>query len=256
MEEHAHTEETHSNKTDSRKQQSMPQLTVPSAIVLNALIIGASIIIAAVMLGGHFTTGAGVAKDDQAQQPTVTADIKNVKTDGAPFVGNPQAKVALAYWSDYQCPFCKQFETRTFQSILKDYVQSGKVAIVFKDFSFLGDDSDTAAEYGHAMWDLYPDKYFAWREAMYNAQDGENTGFGNEASIVKLTATVPGVDAGKVQKQVSTKKDIYQKMIEADKIEGASMGIQGTPSFITGKKLISGNNPYTDFQKALDAQLK
>ena len=255
MEEHAHTEETHTSEHGSHKKEQMPQLTVPSAIILNAFIIGASVIIAALMLGGHFTTGAGTAKDDTAQQPTVAADIKNVKTDGAPFVGNPQAKVALAYWSDYQCPFCKQFETTTFQNILKDYVQSGKVAIVFKDFSFLGDDSVTAAEYGHALWDLYPDKYFAWREAMYNAQDGENTGFGNEASIMKLTATVPGVDAGKVQKQVSAKKDVYQKMIEADKAEGASMGIQGTPSFITGTKLISGNNPYADFKKALDSQL-
>ncbi len=255
MEEHAHTEGSHASENVSHKKEQMPQLTIPGAIVLNALIIGASVIIGAIMLGGHFTTGAGVAKDDSAQ-PSVAVDIKNVKADNSPFVGNPQAKVVLAYWSDYQCPFCKQFETTTFQTILKDYVQSGKVAVVFKDFSFLGDDSTIAAEYGHAVWDLYPNVYFAWREAMYNAQDGENTGFGDEASIMKLTATVPGIDASKVQKQVSAKKDAYQKMIEADKSEGASMGVQGTPSFITGKKIISGNNPYADFKKALDDQLK
>ena len=45
-------------------------------------------------------------------------------------------------------------------------------------------------------------------------------------------------------------------MIQADQTEGASMGVQGTPSFITGKKIIAGNNPYADFKKALDSQLK
>ena len=255
MDEHTFTEVVIERESAPQKKDQALQLTVPMAIIINACIIGLSIVVSAVMLGGHFSSGvgAGTQKGDSAQ-PSVAVNIKNVKTEGAPFVGNPQAKVVLAYWSDYQCPFCKRFETTTFQTILKDYVQSGKVAVVFKDFPFLGDDSMTAAEYDHAVWELYPDTYFAWREAMYNAQDGENTGFGDETSILKLTATVPGIDAVKVKKQVATKKETYDKMIQADQTEGASMGVQGTPSFITGKKIIAGNNPYADFKKALDSQ--
>ncbi len=226
------------------------EIGVPMAIILNAIIIGIAIIIAAVLLGGHTSP-----KQDQPA-PVVTVDIKNVKTAGDPFIGNPQATVVLAFWSDFQCPYCKVFETTTFQTILKNYVQSGKVAVVFKDYPFLGPDSTTAGMYGRAVWDLYPNTYFAWREAMYNAQDKENSGFGDEASIVALTGTVPGIDAAKVQKQVAAKKDVYAKAIEADRQEGVDFGIEGTPSFITGTKLIVGNSPYSSFSAAFDAQLK
>ncbi len=262
MDEHNHTE--HSAEAHEHKKEPVRELSVPGAIVINGLIIAVAIIIAALMLGGRFSGTAQNAQPSAtagdpsaaAPQPTLAVDIKNVTTAGEPTVGNPQAPVVLAYWSDYQCPFCKMFETTTFQTILKNYVQSGKVKVVFKDFTFLGPDSTTAALYARAVWDLYPDTYFAWREAMYNAQDGENAGFGDEASILKLTATVPGIDAAKVKAQVTAKTDVYQKSIDADRAEAASMGIQGTPSFIIGTKLISGNSPLSDFTAALDAQLK
>ena len=233
-------------------------LSVPKAIIINGIIIGASIIIAAAfVMHGPFKQATGTATTPSAGQPQpVAANIKDVKLSGEPFIGNPKAPVTVAYWSDYQCPYCKKFETTSFQNVLKDYVASGKVTIVFKDYAFLGPDSTTAALYERAVWDLYPTQFLSWREAMYNAQDDENSGFGNEASVVKLTATVSGIDAAKVQHQVATKKDDYQKMIDADRAEGLNFGIEGTPSFITGKQLIPGFIPYATFADALNSQLK
>jgi protein-disulfide isomerase len=253
MNEHTHIHDEH--VTHDHKKEGI-QLSVPGAIVLGAFIISISILLAATMLGGHFGSGAGANTDTTKGEPAVAPDIKNVALQGLPFIGNPEAPVILAYWSDYQCPFCKIFETTTFQTILEKYVQSGKVAVVFKDFAFLGPDSTTAAVYSRAVWELYPEKYFAWREAMYNAQDEEHGGFGDEASIVKLTGTIPGLDAAKIKNLVATKMDTYQALLNADREEGISMGIDGTPSFITGTKSISGNVPFADFAKVLDAQLK
>ncbi|MBI2023890.1 thioredoxin domain-containing protein [Candidatus Giovannonibacteria bacterium] len=69
----------------------------------------------------------------------VDVDIKN-----EPFIGDPNAPVTIAYWSDFQCPFCQRFEQNTLPTLVDQYVKTGKVKIVFKDFQFLGPDSQDA----------------------------------------------------------------------------------------------------------------
>jgi protein-disulfide isomerase len=128
-----------------------------------------------------------------------------------PFVGKADAPLTMAYWSDYQCPFCKAVDVGgvpqipvepSFPTLMKDYVETGKLKIVFKDFAFLGQDSITDAEYARAVWALYPDKYYQWREAMFKAQDAEgDQGFGDAASVDALTKKIAGIDLTKVKGQ-------------------------------------------------------
>ncbi len=142
------------------------------------------------------------------------------------------------------------------KELIKNYVDTGTVKIVFKDYQFLGPDSTTAALYGRAVWELYPDKYFIWHEAMVKKQDAENGGFGNETSVKNLTATISGIDGAKVSEKVSSSKDEYQKAIEADKAEGDAMGIQGTPGFVIGKENLFGAQPLSAFTPLIDSLLK
>lgn len=118
-------------------------------------------------------------------------DSKDLAAAADPIMGKADAPVTIVFWSDFQCPFCKSFELNTLPQIVKDYVDTGKVKIVMMDFTFLGNDSVTAALYNRSVWKLFPDKYFAWRTAMYTAQDQEgDQGFGNADSIDQLDSTV------------------------------------------------------------------
>lgn len=228
-------------------------LYIPGAIVLAGLIIGVSLIIA---FGGGSASIGGVEKPQDV-------DIADVDLTGDPYIGKEDAPVVLAYWSDYQCPFCKAVEVGHPQIptepalpiLIRDYVETGKLRIVFQDYAFLGPDSMTAALYGRAVWDLYPSLYFEWREAMYEAQDEEHAGFGDEASTLTLTRGIKGIDADKVKAQVAAKTDEYTALIQADQAEGAKFGITGTPGFITGKTLIGGAVAPSEFIAAIDAQL-
>ncbi len=234
-----------------------PVISLAQAVLLNAFIIGIAIVAAAlIMVHGPFAGGDKDGSAQKAETGPMMPDIAKIKTAGEPYIGYANAPVTLAYWSDYQCPFCKQFETGAFQTVLQKYVSTGKVKVVFKDFAFLGPDSTTAALYDRAIWDLYPQQYFTWREAMYNAQDKENDGFGDDASIAKLSATIAGVDVQKVSRRIVSRKDAYQKLIDADRAEGVSFGVQGTPSLITGTKLIPGLVSYETIAAAIDLQLK
>lgn len=219
----------------------------------------------AVVVAGLLIAGAVVWNGSRPSTPSINSgqagtapkvDIKNVKVDGNPFIGKVNAPVTVAVWSDFQCPFCKRFETETLPLIVQDYVQAGKVKVVFMDFAFLGSDSTVAGEYNRAVWKLYPDKYFAWRAAMYEAQDAENGGFGNVASIDKLNATIAGIDAVKVASDVKANASIYEAAMNVDKAEGQKAGINATPSFVIGTQVIQGAYPYPTFQAAIDLLLK
>lgn len=254
MEEHNHSHH------ELPVRQDKSSLYMPIAIVIAGLFIAGGLFLGLSSKGGGTPAVAGA----QPAQPAV--DIKDVKTDNEPFIGSASAPVVMAFWSDYQCPFCKAFEVggvpqittaSVLPTLIKQYVDTGKVKIVFLDFPFLGNDSNTGAEYGRAVWELYPSQYFAWRTAMYKAQDAEgDVGFGNAATIDKLDATIPGIDAAKVKALVVAKKDSYDKVIQADLQEGTAMGVTGTPAFIIGKTLISGDEPLSAFTPVIDPLLK
>jgi protein-disulfide isomerase len=222
-----------------------------------AIIVGA-IIIAAVFAFGHGTTATPAA--GTAGSAGVPSDISKVKTDGEPFVGNANAPVTMALYFDYQCPFCKQFEQQVTPALFDAYVKTGKVKIVLKDFQFLGEDSTTDALFARAMWEAYPDHFYDWFKAMMDAQDEEgDKGFGDLDSVKTLTAKIDGVDVNKVVKLMTDKKDAYQAAIDADRKEGAALGINGTPSIIVGKKLFTAISPQdftTGITNEINAQLK
>ena len=215
------------------------KLSVPAAVIIGAVIIGA-----AIFFSNMVRPIAGGAS------ATPSVNIKDVTTAGEPFIGDPNAP-AIAYFSDYQCPFCKNFDLTILPGIKKDYVDTGKVRIVFKDFVFLGPDSTTAALFARSVWALYPDQYFAWREAMYTAQDQEDGGFGDRPSIEKLTATIPGIDVAKVAADLDANTAKYQALIDASSAEAQKIGVDSTPSIIVGKTLLSGGGTLASYEDVI-----
>ncbi len=223
---------------------------LPAAVVLAGLFIAGAV----VWNGSHPAAGtAGVPTPGAA--PSV--NIKDVTTTGDPFIGQLNAPTTIAFWSDFQCPFCKQFEVTTLPQIIQTYVNTGKVKIVFKDFPFLGPNSLVDAEYARAVWALYPSQYFAWRTAFYDQQPQENSlsATANLTWITGVTKSIAGIDAAKVAAAVTANKAAYDAAIQADKAEGQKFGVNATPSFIIGTQLIAGAYPYANFQAAIDSVL-
>ncbi len=229
-------------------------LSTPVAVIIAGIIIAAAIV---------FTNGRGGDDNKQpaaaqgAPKAQVAVDIAKVKTAGEPFIGNANAPVTIAFWSDYQCPFCKRFSNDSIAGLKKDYVNSGKVKIVFKDFVFLGDDSKTAALFARAVWEAAPEKFGEWHDAMMDKQDGENSGWGNAEDVQALTNQILGNDKGaQVATLVKTKSDTYQAALDANRAEATGFGISGTPATIIGKTFISGAQPYSVVKAAVEKLLK
>lgn len=220
-----------------------------------SIIIAGVIIAGAVVLASKQPVAQPVAATPQ-QPAAVAVDIAQVKTDGEAFIGKADAPVTIAYWYDYQCPFCQKNEEETMPQIIKNYVDTGKVKIVFKDYQFLGPDSQTLGKYSRAVWEVAPTKFYQWHKAIFDNQGRENTGWATQSVVTSLTTKVLGAgDTAKISALVTSKGDTYQKEMDADKAEGTAMGISGTPGAIIGKQLVSGAQPYAAFQAAIDAAL-
>ena len=232
---------------NEEKQNKSNNLTIALSLIIVGLIIAGAI---------YFRGDNKGNNPSQVPSQTTTVDISKVDIKDEPFIGDPNAPVTIAYWSDFQCTFCGRFEKETMPKIVDKYVKTGKVKIVFKDFQFLGPDSIDAGLVENAVWDLYRDQYEAWHDAMFEAQDEENGGFGNLDSILTLIRTkLPSIDADKIKTQVDSERASYEKEMDADKAEGSSFGINGTPGFIIGNQVISGAQPINVFTSLIDSEL-
>ncbi len=231
-------------------------LTPVAIIVAGAMISGAIVWTAQqAQQSVAYAPPAATQPGQSAEPPAPPADIAQVNLDGAAFIGDANAPVAMAYWFDYQCPFCKQEEETVFPQLIKDYVDTGKLRIVFKDFAFLGPDSQAASFAARAVWEVAPDKFRAWHKAMFDKQDEENGGWGNKADILALTRTIDGIDAAKVEELMDSRASDYTNAMQADANEGYAQGVGGTPSFLIGKEMIVGAQPYERLKTAIETVL-
>jgi protein-disulfide isomerase len=203
--------------------------------------------------------GAAAGQPPQAP-PLQPVNASAVNTSGEPYMGEPNAPVTIVEWSDYQCPYCQQFELTILPMLDSRYIKTGKVKIVFKDFQFLGPNSITAGEVARAVWEAYPKDYFQWRQTIFQNQGEENRNADPNglATYLNLTAKVPGIDTNKIAQLVAQNKPQYDAAIKAGQTESGKFGVDGTPSFVigNGNPPIIGGAPFQQFSKLIDAQKK
>ena len=170
---------------------------------------------------------------------------------GSPILGNPSAPITVLEWGDYQCTFCYKFHQTTLKTIENDYIKTGKVKVIFKDFPLNGDDSLLAAEASYCAHDQ--GKYWQFHDELYQNWAGERTGWVNRESL--------NIFANNVDMDLEDFTDCLDNHIHQDKVNqiynfGKEIGIDATPSFLifNGEKIIKvrGNQPLEVFLKTFD----
>lgn len=230
-----------------------PNLYTPIAIVVAGIIVAG-----AVLVIGHAGSGAPVATTGGATQPSATATVNaaQVASHNDPMIGSANAPLIIDYWFDYQCPFCKENEVNNMSQLVKDYVDTGKVKLVFKDFAFLGPDSDTLGHWARAVWQVAPTKFEAWHAAIFANQGEENTGWATAAVLKQITAGVlTAAQTAQVQQLATADATKYQSDMDADKQEGTNDGVSGTPAMLIGNQLVAGYESYSQLSQTIDQQL-
>ena len=195
-------------------------------------------------------TGGTVVNNNQQGNNNVPTGIVDVSADDDPSLGDENAPITIIEFSDFQCPFCARFREQTFDQLKTDYIDTGKVRLVYRDFPLSSihpmaqkgaEASECADEQG---------KFWEYHDVLFQKQD-EWTATG--VSKLKEYAGELSLDQSKFDSCLDDGK--YEDEVAKDFQDGADSGVQGTPSFFINGKQLSGAQPFAAFKQVIDAEL-
>ena len=177
---------------------------------------------------------------------------------GDPFKGQPDAKLTLIEFSDYQCPFCARHVRETLPQLEREYIATGKIKYVFRNFpiasihplAFKAHEAANCAGEQGKYWEMH-DRLFANSNAL-------------GLKALPQHAETLGLDLPKFQQCLDSGK--HASKINSDLADGQKAGVQGTPTFFLGLtdpkdlnlkvlRIIRGAQPYAAFKAAIDSLL-
>jgi protein-disulfide isomerase len=251
------------------KSESNSFITTPTAILIGSILIAISILISggAVQIRGFNsgTTGTGIAPTASIS-PTAAAPADpttaTVSVDDDPVLGQANAPVTIVEFSDYECPFCKRHFEQTYSQLKTNYIDTGKVKLVFRDLPLSFHDplatkqaiaANCAREQGN------DETYFKMHDEIFKTTSSNGSGMTMD-QLYGLAGTV-GIDQAAFKSCIDADK--YKEEVTKDLADANSAGASGTPSFVIGPSgdqvsgaLIVGAQPYASFQAEIDKLLQ
>ena len=196
----------------------------------------------------------------QNQLPTQQAKPPvKISIDNDPIIGNPDAPITIIEFSDFQCPFCARFHVQTLPLLLEEYINQGKVKLVFRDFPIQNLHPNALPASVAAECANDQGRFKEMHDALFDNQDQWNkletadalALFSQYASEIKL-------DQDTFDSCLTNGEHIEE--IRKDLEDGRDYGVSGTPGFFVGNDEIGfvelkGAQPYESFKKIIDAQL-
>ena len=175
--------------------------------------------------------------------------------NASPYLGDENAPITLVEFGDYQCLFCNKFFHETESAILTNYVETGKVKIIFKDFTIIGPDSIAAANAAHCANDQ--GKFWEYHDTLYNNWGGENNDWASSENLLKFAQSIE-LNEEDFKKCTEDKK--YDQLVTSSNNDARTLGLTGTPGFfVIGRDnqitKIPGAQPYESFQKIFEYEL-
>ncbi len=246
-------------------------VSVPAAIIIGSVLISVAILISGGILKLNGFAKGGVSPNPvvagASAQPVLTPEPENtgpveVSVDDDPVTGDKNAKLTMIEFSDYECPFCKRYFDTTYLEIMKNYVDTGKMKIVYRDLPLsFHQNAHKEAQAANCAKDQGGDSaYFKFHDEMFTKTTSNGTGL----SIEELPALASNVGLnGSLLKQC-LESGKHKEEVDKDIADASKAGADGTPSFFIGKSTpngvisgvrIVGAQPFSAFKTVIEEQL-
>jgi protein-disulfide isomerase len=225
-----------------------------------ALIVGVAL--AFIMVGGAVaavlmnspSTALNNDNNNEVIQRIVAPISENVPVLAA---DGGSSNITMVEFGDYQCQYCARFHNETKNQIMNNFVDTGQIKFVFKDFVINDLPSDRAstlaAEASYCAADQ--GKYWQYHDELYDNSRGENTGWVSENSL-KQFATRIGIQ-NLTEFSGCLENHTHRDLVEANTQLANVIGLRSTPSFViisneTVPIAIEGAQPFPVFKQAID----
>ena len=218
-----------------------------------ALLFVVSLFMGGISFPGGESSGNAIAPPSGGNiPPTQQPSVVSASADDDPFLGSENAPITLIEFSDYQCPFCGRFWSQTLDQIKTEYIDTGKVKFVYRDFPLdsIHPFATPAAEAAECVRDAAGgsnEAYFEYHDKIFTNQQALN----NEN--LKIWAQELGYN---IDSCLSSGK--FADEVRKDLADAQAAGGRGTPFFVIvgsdGKGTpLSGAQPFSAFKQILDA---
>ena len=167
---------------------------------------------------------------------------------GSTILGNPDAKITIVEFGDYQCTFCYKFHDETMKKIDQAYIKTKNVNFVYRDFPLNGPQSILASEASYCA--QKQNKFWEYHNTLYNNWGGENTGWITENVLLGFARDIE-LNLNDFS-QCLGNSEFRQKVLDSEQF-GREIGIDATPSFLIFNDnemyRIIGAQPFEKFEQ-------
>lgn len=218
------------------------------------ILLPASILVAALLVAGALVYSAGA----RSAAPSPIDSAASVSAEGLidddVILGDPSAQVTVVEFGDYQCPYCGRFFTDVESKLREEYIKTGKVRMVFRDFAFLSAESFNAAMATQCAAEQK--KFWEYHDGLFAAEviDGREHNGNLSDAFFKALASSLGMDRNRFDSCLLSKK--YEKEIAKDYNDGLAAGVTGTPTTFVDGQVISGAPDYSSVKQVIEQALK
>jgi protein-disulfide isomerase len=173
-----------------------------------------------------------------------------VTPEGEPYKGSPDAPLQLVEYSDFLCSHCGNFSD-ILNALSSDYVETGKVQIIFRNFAFLTPESSQAAQAAECALDQGADKFWRYHDLLY-AKRGTGRAAYSSPRLKEYAGQI-GLDTATFDACLDSGVKIDE--VQADYEEGRSQGVESTPSWFLNDQIVVGAVPEDELRQLLDNKL-
>ncbi len=216
-------------------------------------IVGAAIVLVTLVT----IFGTSYMSDFDVPRNSIDNEFKTLELKQAPVLGTDTATVTIIEVGDYQCHMCKRWFEETRPLIVENYINTGKVNLVFVDMPFLGSDSIPASEASYCADDQ--GKYWEYHSALFQYQQEIDDGWAS-ANRLQAIAFNLDLDMDKFDKCMTT-DDHYSRVNYNKQVAVTEFGANSTPTFMIvntssgDSQRIVGAHPYSTFEEVINSLL-
>ena len=219
----------------------------------------AFVVIVAVVIISFSTYYATLLETQKLAQDRFLASQQEPQQEfenGSPILGSESAPITIVEFGDYQCEACYAWFHTTRDTLIDNYIETGKAKLIFVDLPFLGRDSPMAAQASYCAEDQ--GQYWEYHEMLYTFQDGHpDSGW---ADRDRLNSFAFSLDMNIDEFNDCMDSSKYKNRVKANYDEAVKNGVQSTPTFIIisedGKReQFSGSQPYSVFAATIESML-
>ena len=177
-------------------------------------------------------------------------------SNGSSILGNPNAPITLVEFGDYQCHYCNVFFESIEEDIIKNYVETGKVKMIFKDYNIIGPDSVRASQGAHCANEQ--GLFWEYHDILYTNWTGENNGWSSGTNLANFAQEI-NLNMNKWTECMMEQN--HSQTILNSNDDAKALGLTGTPAFFIINsngdvtKLV-GAQPFEVFKTTFDNMLE